>query len=195
MGWERLNGTRVLRASIAPHCVPISRPRFNLLAIGTRRAGVQLIFEELSWWASPDERLIAVAGRDLVDNDFSWALLARDAIGRFRFVNGRCDYKSLSQAEAALWEVMSDTIQTEDLIELGRQGDETNAPIDLLRVPTDCDPATLHPYFRILLDDPARAPARAVVREIGRWLAPNDPHLVHEFQTNGFDQRLWEIYL
>jgi hypothetical protein len=184
-----------LRASMASYCVPISRSRFNLFAIGTRRAGVQLIFEELSWWASPDGRLIAVVGRDLVDNDFSWALLARDGIGRFRFVKGHCDYKRLSQAEAALWKVMSDTLQTEDIITLGRQGDETNAPIDLLQVPVDRDPATLHPYFKILLDHAARAPARAVVREIGRWLAPQDPHLVQEFQTSGFDQRLWEIYL
>ena len=70
-----------------------------------------------------------------------------------------------------------------------------DAPIDLLRVPTDCDEAKLHPYFRILRDDPTRAPARAVINEVGRWLAPGDPHLVQEFQTSGFDQRLWKIYL
>jgi hypothetical protein len=156
---------------------------------------VEKSFEEASYWSSPDERLIVVVARHLVDNDFRWALLARDAIGRFRLVKGSGDYKSLSRAEAALWQVMRDTIQTEDLIELGRQGDETNAPIDLLRVPADRDPAALHPYFRALLEDPARAPARAVIGEIQRWLAPNDPHLVDEFQTSGFDQRLWEIYL
>jgi hypothetical protein len=64
-----------------------------------------------------------------------------------------------------------------------------------LRLPTDCDPETLHPYFRELLDRPARAPARAVIREIGPCLTPNDPDLVNEFQNKGFDQRLWEIYL
>jgi hypothetical protein len=32
----------------------------------------------------------------------------------------------------------------------------------LLRLPTDFDPDELHPYFRQLLDQPARAPARAV---------------------------------
>ncbi len=180
---------------MAPFCVPLSRARFNLFAIGTRLSAVHLTFEEVSWWSSPDERLVAVVGRDLVDNDFSWAILARDGIGRFRWVKGDVSYRSLSLAEAALWRVMSDTLQTEDIIELGRQGDETNAPIDLLRVPTDCDEAKLHPYFRILRDDPTRAPARAVINEVGRWLAPGDPHLVQEFQTSGFDQRLWEIYL
>ncbi len=53
----------------------------------------------------------------------------------------------------------------------------------------------MHPYFRTLLESPGREPARAVIREIGPWLTPNDPHLVNEFQNKGFDQRLWEIYL
>jgi hypothetical protein len=33
------------------------------------------------------------------------------------------------------------------------------------------------------------------VKEIGPWLAPSDPHFVHEFQFAQFDQRLWELYL
>jgi hypothetical protein len=183
-----------LRASMASYCLPLSGPRFNLFTIGIPWARVGY-FEDVSYWSSPDERLIAIVGRDLVDNDFRWVLLARDAIGRFRFVKSNGDYKSLSRAEAGLWQVMCDTIQTEDLIELGRQVGETDVPIDLLRVPADRDPATLHPYFRALLEHPGYAPARAVIGEIGRWLTPNDPHLVGEFQTSSFDQRLWEIYL
>ena len=53
----------------------------------------------------------------------------------------------------------------------------------------------MHPYFRELSERPGRAPARAVVREIGPWLAPEDPHFVEEFQFHQFDQRLWELYL
>jgi hypothetical protein len=184
-----------LREASAPFCLPMSRPRFNLFAIGTRLSRLYRIFEEVSWWCSPDERIIASCGRDKIDNDYSWAMLVRDAIGRFRAVKVDASYPSLSAAERALWKTMTDTLQTEDLIELGKQGDETNIPIDLLRLPTDVDPLRLHPYFRILLEDSSRAPARAVIREIGPWLTPNDPHLVEEFQHKGFDQRLWEIYL
>ncbi len=173
----------------------MSRHRFNLYAIGTRYSRLYRIFEEVSWWSSPDERIIASTGRDMIDDDYSWAMLVRDAIGRFRAVKVDCSYPSLSAAERALWKAMADTLQSEDLIKLGNQGDETNLPIDLLRLPTDVDPAILHPYFRILLEDRSRAPARAVIREIGPWLTPNDPHLVDEFQKKGFDQRLWEIYL
>ena len=173
----------------------MSPHRFNLFAIGSRNSKLYRIFEEVSWWCSPDEHIIATAGRDKVDDDYSWSMLVRDAIGRFRAVKVDCSYPSLSAAERALWHVMTDTHQTEDLIELGKQGDETNVPIDLLRLPTDANPTTLHPYFRTLIEDPWRAPARAIIREIGPWLTPHDPHLVDEFQKKAFDQRLWEIYL
>jgi hypothetical protein len=184
-----------LRAAVAEYSKPLSRSRFNLFAIGTRLSMVPYIIEEMSWWTSHDERLIAMVARDKIDDDYSWMMLARDAIGRFRCVNLSTDLPTQWHAEEALRRAMADTIQTEDLIKLGCQGDESNAPIDLLRLPTDCDPKTLHPYFRELLESPGRAPGRAVIREVGPWLTPNDPHLVREFQNKGFDQRLWEIYL
>lgn len=90
---------------------------------------------------------------------------------------------------------IASTLTTDNLTELGSQGDEPNEPFDLLRVPPDADPAKLHPYFKELAERPGREPARAVVREIGPWLAPADPHFVQEFQFNQFDQRLWELYL
>jgi len=184
-----------LRAAAAQYSKPLSRPRFNLYAIGTRLSIVSYITEEVSWWASEDECLIAVVLRDKVDNDYSWVILARDAIGRFRAVSFRVGFRSQWHAEENLRIVLADTVETADLVELGRQGDESNAPIDLLRLPTDYDPNSLHPYFRELLERPSRAPGRAVIKEIGPWLTPNDPHLVQEFQNKGFDQRLWEIYL
>lgn len=184
-----------MREKLNAFCRPLSRSRFNLFAIGTRYSAVHLIADERSWWSSADERLIAMVARDKIDNDYSWVILARDAIGRFRSVKVDTDYSSLSRAEDAMFAVMADTMQTEDLVELGRQGDETNMPIDLLKLPLDYKPDNLHPYFRELLESPAREPGRAVVREIGPWLTPNDPHLVSEFQNKAFDQRLWEIYL
>jgi hypothetical protein len=85
--------------------------------------------------------------------------------------------------------------RTADLAELGIQGDESNAAIDLLTVLPGTRPDQLHPYFRELIERPGRAPARAVLREIGPWLTAADPHFVREFQRHQFDQRLWELYL
>lgn len=183
------------RALALTQCKTITRSRFNAFAIGTRLSGAHYVADELSWWASNDERLIGLVNRDRVDGDFGWVLLARDKIGRFRCVRVDVSYSSARRAEDSLLQEIYRVIHTGEVATIGDQADETNAPIELLRLPTECDPNTLHPYFRQLLETPAREPARAIIREIGPWLTPNDPHLVQEFQTRGFDQRLWEIYL
>src|SRR5690349_1968383 len=54
-----------LRAAAAPFCHPMNRHRFNLYTIGTRHSKLYRIFREVSRWCSPDERIIASAGRDL----------------------------------------------------------------------------------------------------------------------------------
>jgi hypothetical protein len=184
-----------LREAANAFSKPLKRARFNLYAIGTRRSTVPYVSEEISWWTTQDERLIGMVALDYTDRDYLWMILARDRNGRFRCANLQTDFTTPRHAEEALRVALADALQNGDVEAYGVQGDETNAPIDLLRLPTDCDPETLHPYFRAILEDPGRAPARAVIKEIGPWLAPSDPHLVNEFQHKGFDQRLWELYL
>jgi hypothetical protein len=183
------------RVAAAAFCRPIKRARFALYTIGTRRAMAHYMGEELSWWSSHDERILGLVARDVTDNDFFWMILVRDRIGRFRCANIEVNYSSAPRAEEALQLEILKVLQFEDIREYGDQGDEIDEPTELLRLPTDCDPSLLHPYFRLLIDEPGREPARAVIREIAPWLNPKDPHLVTEFQNKGFDQRLWEIYL
>lgn len=173
----------------------ISKSRFNLLAIGTRRSPAPYLYQEVDYWADLDERVIGVIARDVTDDDYYWSLLVRDRNGRFRSAETDASLRSASYAVVALRERIAKAVTTEDLATLGTQGDETNHPTDLLVVPPDTKPENLHPNFKLLLDTSGRAPARAVLKELGPWLAPSDPHFVKEFQTKQFDQRLWELYL
>ncbi len=173
----------------------ITPARFNHYALGTRRSLARVMADELSWWADQDENLIGFVFRDTTDNDFGWQLLARDRIGRFRSVKLEVSLRSEAYATVGLRDAIADVLTNENLAELGSQGDEPNEPFDVLRVPPGTDPSKLHPYFRELSERPGRSPARAVVKEIGPWLAPSDPHFVEEFQFHQFDQRLWELYL
>lgn len=173
--------------------IPLTR--FNLYALGTRRSLARIMAEELSWWADSNENLIGFVFRDTTDNDYGWQILARDRVGRFRSVKLEVSLKSEEYATVGLRYAIASTIRNENIEALGDQGDEPNAPTDVLRVPEGADPEKLHPYFRELYERPGRAPARAVVREIGPWLAPADPNFVDEFQFHQFDQRLWELYL
>lgn len=173
----------------------LTQARFDLFAIGTRLSPSRLISEELSYWSDLDENVIGVVFRDTADDDFGWALLVRDRIGRFRGVRLDVSIPSQRRAEAGLRLAIAEASRNDDLAALGIQGDETNAAIDLLTVLPGTDPGQLHPYFLEVLNRPGRAPARAVLKEIGPWLTAVDPHFVREFQRHQFDQRLWELYL
>ncbi len=133
--------------------------------------------------------------RDLVDDDFGWILFARDRAGRFRCVDVKSSLTDQKYATEMVRNRIATAVEDPKLDELGYQADEPNEPVDLLHVPADADRSKLHPYFKILSEDPARAPSRAVLKEIGPWLAPSDPHFINEFQFKQFDQRLWELYL
>jgi len=159
-----------LRAKAFVESKELKRARFNMRAIGTRLSHMFFVCTEVSWWSSLDERLIAAVALDHTDEDYSWIVLARDQNGCFRCVDVKTDYPTQWKAEEALRFRIAEIVRNEDIEALGAQGDETNVPIDLLRLPTDFAPEKLHPYFKLLLEDPGRAPARAVINEIGPWL-------------------------
>jgi len=174
---------------------PLSHARFNLYTLGTRRSISRAMAQELSCWADRDEKIIGFVFRDTPDQQYGWQILARDSVGRFRSVKLEHSLRSEHYATVGLRSAIAEILKNNDLAQLGSQGDEPNEPVDLLRLPANANLANLHPYFKELAKRPSRAPARAVVKEIGHWLAPSDPHFVPEFQFHQFDQRLWELYL
>jgi hypothetical protein len=139
---------------------PISRSRFNLLAIGTRRSPAPYLYEEVAYWADVDERVIGVIARDLIDDDYYWSLLARDRNGRFRSVDVDASLRSASYATVALRERIAKAVTEEDLAELGTQGDETNQATDLLAVP----PGTLPEYLPALCSRSSGRGSRRAIR-------------------------------
>jgi len=174
---------------------PLGAARFDIYAMGARMSHSRVISEELTYWSDIDEKALGMVFHDIVDDDYGWILFARDRVRRFRCVDVAASLKSEEYATASVRERIATAVEDPKFDELGYQADEPNTPVDLLHVATDADRSKLHPYFIILLESPGRAPARAVFREIGPWLAPSDPHFVNEFQFKQFDQRLWELYL
>lgn len=171
---------------------PIPAERFHLLTIGVRRAVSRFVTAEVSFWADEEEKLLGLISLDYTDKDFYWMILARDRIGRFRCCALDDSISSETRATELLMGEMARLVRNGIPADFGWQGDEPNAPFDLLSVTPG---VKLHPYFELLLNDEGHMPARAAIREIGPWLAPSDPHFVREFQTAAFDQRIWELYL
>lgn len=53
----------------------------------------------------------------------------------------------------------------------------------------------LHPSFRFLREDPGYAPARTILRRILAEFEDPDGNFLEQFQTAGFDARIWEVFL
>ncbi len=55
--------------------------------------------------------------------------------------------------------------------------------------------ARLDPRFQIIAEHPSQAPARAMARRVFAAFVDRDGNFVEQFQTTGFDQRTWELFL
>src|SRR5262245_44847639 len=53
----------------------------------------------------------------------------------------------------------------------------------------------MHRYFRFIRNDSRHAPAREIMRELYQHLPNPDGNFIKDFQTTGFDRRVWELYL
>lgn len=53
----------------------------------------------------------------------------------------------------------------------------------------------LHPSFVSLRDERGWAPARALIQQVFERMGDRDGNFVQQFQTDGFDARVWELYL
>lgn len=132
MGEARLRAAK--RKAFAKLVKPITRHRFDLFTVGTRKAFSRLLSSEVSYWSTHDEKLLGLVFRDTIDQEFMWTILARDRVGRFRAAEVSGSNKSLQLATDMLHERMATLIAETDISGLGFQGDEPNAPYDLLRL-------------------------------------------------------------
>ena len=65
---------------------------------------IPYIFEELEWYAAPDERVVGALVRDFEDQDFGWVILARDERLRYRAIDVNSTLPDLEAARKQLFE-------------------------------------------------------------------------------------------
>lgn len=170
---------------------PISRERFNAFVLWSRSPVASLMNQEVEWYADSKEWLLGVLVLDLVDFDWSYAVLGRDEDGRFRYIDGGVSTPSQKEGNLRLMQAMQRHIDTGEKV--FPQGDETGGIPDLFTPVVDED--KLHHSFRSMLKHPPWIPAISIIREMMRNFVDIDGHFVREFQTYGFDARTWELYL
>jgi len=164
--------------------------RFSALVGASRRPTAAYISNELGWFANGDESLIGVLLLDTIDFDYAAVVLARDEGGRFRAFDQECSFPTRKGART--W--LCDTLRkyTEQGVKVVPQGDRPSG-VDIFTpvVP----PKKLHPYFVTLTSDSAFIPARSIISEMMPHYVDVDGNFVQQFQSTGFDARLWELYI
>lgn len=169
---------------------PLDQKRFDALVNQSRSPGAAFVSEELSWWASPDESVIGVVLRDTVDDDYLAIALGRDETGQYRAFD--IGPPSENVEEAKEWLQRAIRWHARDGQQVFPQGD-TGKAIDFF---TAIAPEEkLHPHFVILRDNDAYLPARKIINLMAPHFKDIDGNFVQQFQTTGFDARLWELYI
>ena len=169
----------------------LTKPRFDALAGYTRQPFILLLTEEVEWHATSDERVLGVVTRDRIDHDFGWVALGRDERLRFRAVAVNASLPRQDAARQQLFQRMRGLATEPDT--KFHQGDADGAPVDLLTpmVPDH----RFHSTFHMLTSEERYSPARELIAAMMRFHEDADGNFVEQFQTTGFDPRLWELYL
>src|SRR5258708_6424132 len=170
----------------------ISRLRFDALAAYCRTPLTLVMADEIRWFEFGSGELVATVIRDVTDGDFGGIILARDAKERYRFVrDANAFYKTPEEVIPVLEKQALSLLK--NLEDERKQGDEKGAPVDFFS--PIVEPERLHPDFVNLAGLEGYSPARGIIEPMMRWYEDADGNFIEQFQTTGFDARIWELYL
>ena len=174
----------------------LTRVQFQEFPHAPRPAMYGYLIEEHDWYADDSERTLGVLFKDKIDNDWAYVVLQQDANSVFRWVAGDHSF--------AIKAVARDKLLA-DIDRVSEDLEETGVPAvlqNLARAIRPKDPfvpivplSRLNPLFRIVANMKSHSPARGMIREAYRYYTDKDGNFVEQFQTTGFDARIWELYL
>lgn len=164
--------------------------RFNALAAQSRSPAAAYMSEELEWYADDSEVVLGIVLRDTVDDDFVGIILGRDEGDRFRAFDVQASIETLEEARVWVQGGIKWHAGTGNTV--FPQGDETKG----LNLFTPVVPiAKQHPFFTKLSQEDSFTPAKTIINELMPHFVDIDGNFIEQFQSSGFDARLWELYL
>jgi len=150
-----------------------------------------LVVTELGWFEAGDEKVLGMVSFEKSDEDYAWYVLGRDRKGRFRAVSVDCSIPTEAEAREKLEEALAQFAELP--AEEFYQDDEVGKPVDFFTPVVPLERQNEH--FRILTSGIGYSPALGLMSEMTNYFQDVDGNFVQQFQSNGFDARLWELYL
>jgi hypothetical protein len=169
----------------------ISKRQFDAYCY-VRQPLIRAYSREVSWFEAGEKKLLAICIFDKTDQDFGYIILGRDARKLFRCIEvSPLFFLTVREAESALHDALKNL--ENDGEDIYPQGDEVLATNEIFNpiVPEEKQ----HPYFKILASESRFEPARNLIREIAYSFIDIDGNYIQQFQSDGFDARLWELFL
>jgi hypothetical protein len=170
--------------------LPLDLKRFNVLAGHTRSSGASFFSKEIAWYSNEDETVLGIICLDTIDHDYAAITLGRDESDIFRAFDLETSIPTVEDAKTWLFgAVRWHTSRGKKIFPQGEPG----KGIDLFTpvVPIEKQ----HPYFVRLTSTPHLYSAKSVINAIMPYFADVDGNFVEQFQSTGFDSRVWELYL
>lgn len=147
---------------------------------------------EVEWYRDPGEVVIGTVYLDTTDSDWGHIVLGRDTRGQFRWISGGASYPTPEASRESLWTAMQAALESGEVT--FPQGDEASRKHHRLMNPI-YPVERLSPAFRSLSLDLGYSPASRMISEIAYAFTDPDGNFIEQFQTTGFDARMWELYL
>ncbi|HCF6874175.1 TPA: hypothetical protein NII69_000474 [Pseudomonas aeruginosa] len=169
----------------------ITKIRFDALAAYCRQPGAMLVSDEMRWFQAHDEAVLVVIIRDKADGDYSAMLLARDLKERYRWVEMTTFFDTIESTIAVVPELVEKVYG--NLEKERAQGDEKGRSVDFFTPAVTVE--KLNRDFAAISSLEGYSPAVELIKPMMRWYEDADGNFVEQFQTTGFDARLWELYL
>ena len=168
----------------------ISKKRFQALAGQTRAADAHIFSDEIAWYSNEDESILGVILIDKVDNDFVSILLGRDENNFFRAFDLETSIETKKEAENWLFGAMKwQTSKGQKVFPQGIPHKGINLFEPIIPVKKQ------HAYFIALTKRKHFHSAKSIINALMPYYEDIDGNFVEQFQSTGFDSRLWELYL
>lgn len=172
------------------HFHMIRKERFEALVGYSRLPHAATITKELEWYASINEVLLATILIDY-EGEFAVIILGRDSDLRYRCIETLVSFDNIQSARNAM------SVKIKEIIAEGQeiflQGDETGKKADIFEPLYEVSKLNIN--FDIVRTQPAYASAKRIIAEAMHHYVDIDGNFIEQFQTSGFDSRLWELYL
>ncbi|MBI4256871.1 hypothetical protein HY626_02330 [Candidatus Uhrbacteria bacterium] len=150
-----------------------------------------ILATEVEWYSDAAENVLGAILRDHTDNDWNYVILGRDERGVFRWIGGDVSFDSIESARGALHLKIEEFSRRGDVVY--PQGDAARKKNEIFRqaVPNE----RLHPIFVGLRDYDGHSPAKGIIQEVAYAFVDLDGNFVQQFQSDGFNARLWELFM